>query len=716
MIGHPAPSLAADQRAMNGVVAGDTHDPHAILGAHPTGTVTIIRTLRKGAEKVTLLAGGDRVDMVKVHDAGLFAAELPGTVLDYRLDVDGREVDDPYRHLPTLGELDLHLIGEGRHEKLWRVLGAQPRGTGVGFAVWAPGAQGVQVVGDFVGWGPYDGWPMRSLGSSGIWELYIPDAHPGSKYKYKILGRDGVWREHADPLAQHTEVPPATASVVFSSSYEWQDADWMRSRASKAWHQEPVSIYEVHLGSWKPGLSYTELASQLVDYVVDMGFTHVELMPVMEHPFGGSWGYQVTGYFAPTSRFGNPDEFRYLVDKLHQAGIGVILDWVPAHFPKDEWALARFDGTPLYEHGDWRRGEHPDWGTYVFDFGRKEVRNFLVANALYWCEEFHADGLRVDAVASMLYLDYSRKDGEWTPNQYGGRENLDAISFLQEMNATVYKNNPGVVTIAEESTAWPGVTRPTHLGGLGFGFKWNMGWMNDTLTYMTKEPIHRQWHHHQMTFATVYAWSENYILPISHDEVVHGKGSLAGKMPGDEWQKRANTRALLAFMWAFTGKQLLFMGSELADMQEWSEERGLDWGLLDNPGFAGVQALVKDLNRVYRETPAIWTQDTSPSGFRWITSEDSQHNTFSFIRFAPNGDPMACVVNFAAIPHEGYRIGLPRVGRWHEVVNTDSELYGGSGVGNLGEVIAEDVPWHGFDASVSLRVPPLGAVWLRYEG
>jgi 1,4-alpha-glucan branching enzyme len=715
VIGHPASSLAADQRTMDTVVSGDTHDPHAILGAHPVGGHTVIRTLRKGAEKVSVIAEGERAEMIKVHPDGIFAAELPGTVLDYRLDIDGTECDDPYRHLPTLGELDLHLIGEGRHEKLWKVLGAQPRGAGVGFAVWAPNARGVQVVGDFAGWGPYDGWPMRSLGSSGVWELYVPNARVGTKYKYKILGRDGVWREHADPLAQYTETPPATASVVFASTYEWQDATWMRERATKHWHQEPMSAYEVHLGSWRPGLSYLELADQLVDYVSEMGFTHVELMPVMEHPFGGSWGYQVSGYFAPTARFGNPDEFRHLVDRLHQAGIGVILDWVPAHFPKDEWALARFDSTPLYEHGDWRRGEHPDWGTYVFDFGRSEVRNFLVANALYWCEEFHADGLRVDAVASMLYLDYSRKDGEWTPNQYGGRENLDAISFMQEMNATVYKNYPGVITIAEESTAWPGVTRPTHLGGLGFGFKWNMGWMNDTLSYIEKEPIHRQWHHHQMTFATIYAWSENYILPISHDEVVHGKGSLAGKMPGDQWQKLANTRALLGFMWAFTGKQLLFMGSEMGDMREWSEERGLDWGLLQDPAFGGVKGLVKDLNRIYRETPALWTQDTSPSGFRWITSEDSQHNTFSFVRFAPDGGVLACVVNFAAVPFEGYRIGLPKTGAWHEVVNTDSELYGGSGVGNLGEVTAEPLPWHGFNASASLRVPPLGAVWLRYE-
>ncbi|WP_229074144.1 1,4-alpha-glucan branching protein GlgB [Actinoplanes sp. DH11] len=701
---------------MNSVIAGDTHDPHAILGAHPHGGHTVVRTLRKGAETVSVLHDGERTEMTKVHPDGIFAAELAGTVLDYRLDVDGTQCDDPYRHLPTLGELDLHLIGEGRHEKLWKVLGAQPRGTGVAFAVWAPSARGVQVIGDFAGWGPYDGWPMRSLGSSGIWELYVPTAHVGTKYKFKILGQDGVWREHADPVAQHTEVPPATASVVFQSEYQWHDEQWMRERARKSWHQEPMSVYEVHLGSWRPGLTYVELAEQLVDYVLETGFTHVEMMPVMEHPFGGSWGYQVTGYYAPTSRFGTPDEFRFLVDKLHQAGIGVILDWVPAHFPKDAWGLARFDGTPLYEHGDWKRGEHPDWGTYVFDFGRKEVRNFLVANALYWCEEFHADGLRVDAVASMLYLDYSRKDGEWTPNQYGGRENLDAISFLQEMNATVYKHHPGVVTIAEESTAWPGVTRPTHLGGLGFGFKWNMGWMNDTLSYMEKEPVHRQWHHHQMTFATVYAWSENYILPISHDEVVHGKGSLTGKMPGDLWQKLANTRALMGFMWAFTGKQLLFMGAEMGDEREWNESGGLHWHLLEDPQHAGIKQLVGDLNRVYRETPALWTQDTSPAGFRWITSEDSQHNTFSFVRFTPNGDTLACVVNFAAIPHEGYRIGLPRAGRWTEVINTDAELYGGSGVGNLGAVEAEHVPWHGFDASASLRVPPLGALWLRYEG
>jgi 1,4-alpha-glucan branching enzyme len=701
---------------MDHLMNGDTHDPHAVLGAHPKDGTTIVRTLRRGAEKVAVVVGDDRYPLTKAHEGGLFAAELPGTVLDYRLDVDGTVCDDPYRHLPTLGELDLHLIGEGRHERLWTVLGAQPREGGVAFAVWAPAARGVRLIGDGIGWGSDDGWPMRSLGSSGVWELYVPGAQPGTKYKFRILGRDGVWREKADPMAAYTEVPPKTASVVYRSGYEWNDGEWLARRAKAQAHQEPMSVYEVHLGSWRPGLSYRELADELTAYVTEMGFTHVEFMPVMEHPFGGSWGYQVTGYFAPTSRFGEPDEFRHLVDTLHQAGIGVLLDWVPAHFPKDEWALARFDGTPLYEHGDWQRGEHPDWGTYIFDFGRREVRNFLVANALYWCDEFHVDGLRVDAVASMLYLDYSRKHGEWSPNQYGGRENLDAISFLQEMNATVYKHHPGVITVAEESTAWPGVTRPTHLGGLGFGFKWNMGWMNDTLSYMEKEPIYRQWHHHQMTFATVYAWSENYILPISHDEVVHGKGSLTGKMPGDYWQQLANTRALLGFMWAFSGKQLVFMGAEMGGAAEWNESAGLDWSLLEYPPRAGLQRLIKDLNAAYRQTPALWAQDTQAAGFRWITSEDSAHNTFSFLRFAPDGSTLACVVNFSAVPHENYRIGLPRTGTWREVVNTDAEIYGGSGVGNLGAVEAEAVPWHGLSASAGLRVPPLGALWLRHEG
>jgi 1,4-alpha-glucan branching enzyme len=569
------------------------------------------------------------------------------------------------------------------------------------------------VVGDFTGWGPHDGWPMRSLGSSGVWEVFVPEASVGHRYKYRILGRDGTWREKSDPMAQRTEVPPRTASVVYKSDYDWKDGDWVTRRAASQAHREPMSIYEVHLGSWRPGLSYRELADQLTDYVVEMGFTHVEFLPVMEHPFGGSWGYQVTGYFAPTARFGEPDDFRYLVDRLHQAGIGVLLDWVPAHFPRDEWALARFDGTPLYEHSDWRRGEHPDWGTYIFDYGRREVRNFLVANALYWCAEFHVDGLRVDAVASMLYLDYSREAGQWEPNKYGGRENLDAIQFLQETNATVYKHHPGVVMIAEESTAYPGVTHATSGGGLGFGFKWNMGWMHDTLLYLSKEPIYRQHHHNQITFSMVYAWSENYVLPISHDEVVHGKGSLAGKMPGDLWQRMANLRALVAFMWAHPGKQLLFMGCELADDQEWNEERGLNWSLPHEPLRAGVQKLVRDVNAEYKRVPALWSQDTTPAGFRWLVNDDAANNTLAFVRLAVDGSPLVCVVNFSAVPHEDYRIGMPRAGEWTEVLNTDAGDYGGSGVGNMGIVRTEDVSWHGMPSSARLRIPPLGAIWLR---
>ncbi|KAB1904332.1 1,4-alpha-glucan branching protein GlgB [Micromonospora sp. AMSO31t] len=698
---------------MEQLIAGQAHDPHAVLGAHPADGRTTIRTLRRGATDVTVVAGDERHPMKRVHDAGVFEAVLPGEVLDYRVEVDGAVHDDPYRYPPTLGDLDLHLIGEGRHERLWEALGARVFDEGVAFTVWAPNARGVRVVGDFTGWGPDDGWPMRSLGSSGVWEIFVPGATVGSRYKYRILGADGHWRDKADPLAARAEVPPATASVVHHSRYAWGDADWLTRRARRQPHQEPMSVYEVHLGSWRPGLGYRELAEQLTAYVTELGFTHVEFLPVMEHPFGGSWGYQVTGYYAPTARFGDPDEFRHLVDRLHQAGIGVILDWVPAHFPKDEWALARFDGTPLYEHPDPRRGEHPDWGTYVFDFGRREVRNFLVANALYWLDEFHVDGLRVDAVASMLYLDYSRQEGQWAPNVHGGRENLEAIAFLQEVNATVYKHHAGAVMVAEESTAWPGVTRPTAEGGLGFGFKWNMGWMHDTLLYTSKDPIYRQHHHHQLTFSLAYAWSENYVLPISHDEVVHGKGSLTGKMPGDTWQRLANVRALLAYMWAHPGKQLLFMGCELADDREWSEERGLDWYLLHDPARAGVQRLVGDLNRVYRETPALWAQDTDPAGFRWIAGDDVANNTVSFIRIAPDGQTLVCVANFSAQPLEGYRVGLPAGGTWTELLNTDAHHYGGSGVGNLGAVQAESVPWHGMPASAALRVPPLGVLWLR---
>ncbi|GAA1530654.1 1,4-alpha-glucan branching protein GlgB [Actinomadura kijaniata] len=733
------------------LVGGAHHDPHAVLGAHPGRNGVTIRALRPMAQRVeVVLPGGDRKRLRHVHE-GVFAGTLPAeaslsgsgqddaplAVPDYRLAVtygDGVEQvqDDPYRHLPTLGELDMHLIGEGRHEELWKALGARVRTyasafgpvTGTSFAVWAPTARGVRVVGDFNHW---DGraHPMRALGSTGVWELFVPGVGDGTCYKYEILGADGHWRAKADPMAQATEVPPATASKVFTSSYEWADDEWMERRKARQWIHEPMSVYEVHLGSWRKGLGYRELAEELPAYVKDMGFTHVEFLPVAEHPYGPSWGYQVTSYYAPTSRFGSPDDFRLLVDRLHQEGIGVIVDWVPAHFPKDEWALARFDGTALYEHEDPRLGEHPDWGTLVFNFGRAEVRNFLVANACYWLEEFHIDGLRVDAVASMLYLDYSREEGQWTPNIYGGRENLEAISFLQEMNATVYKRDPGVMTIAEESTAWPGVTRPTHLGGLGFGFKWNMGWMHDTLHYLAREPVFRNYHHNEITFSLVYAFSENYVLPLSHDEVVHLKGSLLGKMPGDDWQKFAGLRCMLAYMWSHPGKQLLFMGGEFGQGAEWAEERPLDWWLLESATegafHIGVQRLVRDLNAVYRAEPALWSMDNEPEGFQWIDGNDAGGNTLSYVRYGrPDGEGGECptlvaVVNFSGSPHEDYRVGLPHAGRWREVVNTDAFEYGGSGVGNMGVVEAVEEPHHAMPASVCMRIPPLGAVWLAPE-
>jgi 1,4-alpha-glucan branching enzyme len=502
--------------------------------------------------------------------------------------------------------------------------------------------------------------------------------------------------------------------VVYDSSYTWGDGQWLADRAARDPLRSPASVYEVHLGSWRPGLSYTELADQLTAYVAELGFSHVEFLPVAEHPFAPSWGYQVTSYYAPTSRFGTPDEFRHLVDRLHQAGVGVIVDWVPAHFPRDAWALARFDGTPLYEHPDPRRGEHPDWGTLIFDFGRTEVRNFLVANAVYWLEEFHVDGLRVDAVASMLYLDYSRKDGEWLPNALGGRENLDAVALLQEANATCYKRVPGIMMIAEESTAWPGVTRPAHLGGLGFGLKWNMGWMHDTLSYMERDPLFRGYHHNELTFSMMYAYTENFVLPLSHDEVVHGKRSLLAKMPGDDWKKFAGLRALLAYMWAHPGKQLIFMGSEFGQRTEWSAEAGLDWAALHGERERGVQKLVTDLNAAYRGNAALWSGDFTPDGFSWIDANDSDNNVVSFLRLAcdGSGQVMACVANFSGEPHEDYRIGLPLAGAWREVVNTDAGLYGGSGVGNLGTVRAVPEPWHGRPASARLTVPPLGVLWL----
>jgi 1,4-alpha-glucan branching enzyme len=752
--GSPAPAVTLDdglRYQIDAIVAGTSHDPHAVLGAHPVPGGVTVRALRPLARTVTVvLAGGSRYPASHLHE-GVFAATLPVTeVPDYRLAVSypqpdgtaGPETlsDDPYRYLPTLGEMDLHLIGEGRHEELWRVLGAHVRSvghagtsereataatgpsfsmefgvvTGTSFAVWAPNARGVRVIGDFNHWDGR-GHPMRSLGGAGVWELFVPGVGDGTRYKYEICGRDGQWGRKADPMASLAEQPPATASVVYTSSYQWGDAEWLSRRARSEPSQRPLSVYEVHLGSWRPGLSYLELAEELTGYVTSMGFTHVEFLPVAEHPFGGSWGYQVTSYYAPTSRFGSPDEFRRLVDRLHQAGIGVILDWVPAHFPRDDWALARFDGTALYEHGDPRRAAHPDWGTLIFDYGRSEVRNFLVANAICWLESFHVDGLRVDAVASMLYLDYSRPAGEWAPNARGGRENLDAVSFLQEVNATCYRRVPGIMMVAEESTAWPGVTRPVHLGGLGFGFKWNLGWMHDTLTYLSHDPVFRHYHHNEITFSLMYAFSENFLLPLSHDEVVHGKGSLLGKMPGDEWRRFAGLRGLLAYMWAHPGKQLLFMGSEFGQGSEWSAERGLDWWALDYEFHAGVQRLVRDLNEAYRARPALWALDFSPEGFRWIDANDAAGNVISFLRLAPDGSPLACIVNFAGHPHSAYRVGLPRAGRWRELVNTDSYDYGGSGVGNLGVVEAVAESWHGQPASVVLTLPPMGVLWLAPE-
>jgi 1,4-alpha-glucan branching enzyme len=588
--------------------------------------------------------------------------------------------------------------------------------------VWAPNARSVSVVGDFNSW---DGRlnPMRSLGSSGIWELFVPGIDEGATYKFEIRTQDGRLRIKADPLAFAAEVPPANASIVHRSRHEWSDEKWLERRAKSDALREPMSIYEVHLGSWRRNtlednrsLNYLELADELSAYVSDLGFTHVELMPIMEHPFAGSWGYQVTGYYAPTSRFGSPDDFRTFVDRMHANGIGVLLDWVPAHFPRDDWALALFDGTHLYEHADPRKGAHPDWGTLIFNLSRDEVKNFLLANGLYWLKEHHADGLRVDAVASMLYLDYSRKEGEWLPNEYGGRENLEAVEFLKRMNEIAYGREPGVTTAAEESTAWPGVSQPTYLGGLGFGFKWNMGWMHDTLTYFQKDPVYRRFHHHTLTFSLMYAFSENFILPLSHDEVVHGKRSLLDKMPGDRWQKFANLRSLYAYMWAHPGKKLLFMGGELAEWEEWNYDGSLHWNLLEYPEHQGVQSLVRDLNNAYRAHRALYEVDFDPSGFRWLEANDSTNNVVAFARLDAKGEqPVVCVLNLSPVARYDYRVGMPLCCRWKELVNTDSDYYGGSGVGNLGGVETEAVPWHDQPFSAFVTLPPLAAVWFVPE-
>jgi 1,4-alpha-glucan branching enzyme len=708
------------------LLAGLHHDPHAVLGYHPTADAAIVRALQPAAERAWILTGTSALEMERADAAGLFEVAVPvGTATDYRLRFANQSgtwtIDDPYRFLPTLGELDLHLVGEGRHRQLWLKLGSRRtrhQGVeGVAFAVWAPNARGVSVVGDFAGWDERV-CPMRSLGGSGVWELFIPGLVPGARYKYRVIGADGAGRLKADPMARSTEIPPATASVVEDSSHRWADAAWLTRRAGADVRTSPLSIYEVHPGSWRfhddgRPLSYRELGGQLAAYCKEMGFTHVELMPVMEHPFGGSWGYQVSSYYAPTSRFGTSDDLRWMIDHLHREGIGVILDWVPAHFPRDAWALASFDGTALYEHADPRRGAHPDWGTLIFNYGRSEVRNFLVANALYWVEEFHVDGLRVDAVASMLYLDYSRKAGEWAPNQFGGRENIEALDFLRETNATIAENHPGVMMIAEESTAWGGVTRPASAGGLGFSHKWNMGWMHDTLDYFNHDPVFRRYHHGELTFGLLYAWSEHFILPLSHDEMVHGKGSLLGKMPGDRWRRRANLRALLAWMWAHPGKQLIFMGAEFGQEREWSNERSLDWELLEDAGHAGIKRLVADLNQVYLRTPALWQLDSNPDGFVWIDAGNADQNVLSFIRRDAAGVAgLVCVANLSAAPRADFRVGLPHAGEWREILNTDAEVYGGSNTGNLGRVVAQDEGWNGQPCSVVLTLPPLGVLWL----
>lgn len=716
-----------DDALLAAIAAGSHHDPHTVLGQHQVAApgvadpITVIRALRPLAKEVfAVLPNGAHVELAHLGYGIWQGVDIVGPgayLIEARYD-DGSTwtADDPYRFLPTIGELDLHLIREGRHETLWTALGAHVRDLGgvigTAFAVWAPHARAVRVVGDFNGW---DGTlhAMRNMGSSGVWELFVPGLGEGAIYKYDILAQDGRWVRKIDPVAQQAETPPATASRITVSRHEWADGEWMQHRAATDPHAGPMSVYELHLGSWRPGLGYREAADELIDYVGALGYTHVEFLPLAEHPFGGSWGYQVTGYYAPTSRFGSPDDLKYLIDRLHQAGIGVILDWVPGHFPKDDWALARFDGQPLYEHADPRRGEHKDWGTYIFDYGNSQVRNFLVANALYWLEEFHVDGLRVDAVASMLYLDYSRNAGEWEPNIHGGRENLEAIGFLQEVTATAYKRNPGTVMIAEESTSYTGVTAPTSSGGLGFGLKWNMGWMHDSLQYIHEDPMYRSYHHSELTFSFVYAWSENFLLPISHDEVVHGKGSLLNKMPGDHWQQLANVRAFLAFMWAHPGKQLLFMGQEFGQLSEWSEERGLDWWMLDQPAHQGLWNLVAQLNAVYRAHPQLWARDNEPAGFEWLDGSDAQGNVIAFLRKDHDGDPIAVLFNFSGNPHSDYRVGLPFAGEWEELLNTDAESYGGSGVGNLGSVTAVDEPWMGRPASAVLTLPPLGALWLK---
>ncbi|QKV19590.1 1,4-alpha-glucan branching protein GlgB [Oricola thermophila] len=714
-------------------IADGTHDdPFAVLGPHRVGTATWLIVHDPGAERLVAETPTGTVELKPLLQVPtVFHGALPDASA-YRLHgyAKGRDwsYDDPYRFGPVIGEMDEYLIGEGTHRRLWTVLGAHvithEGVAGTHFAVWAPNARRVSVVGDFNWW---DGrrHVMRRRGASGVWEIFIPDVGEGARYKYRIVGPDGTVQPlKADPVGFGAEHPPETASVVRDiSGYGWHDNPWMAERAGRNSRNAPISIYEVHLGSWKRrhedggrSLSYREAASELVDYVFDMGFTHIEFLPLSEHPFDGSWGYQPVGLYAPTVRHGPPHEFRDLVEAAHEKGIGIVLDWVPGHFPADAHGLARFDGTALYEHADPREGYHPDWNTLIYNYGRSEVANYIISNALYWLEEYHVDGLRVDAVASMLYRDYSRREGEWIPNVHGGRENLEAIALLQRMNAIVYGEVDGIMTAAEESTSFPGVSRPVDTGGLGFGYKWNMGWMNDTLDYVGREPVHRRYHHHQMTFGLQYAFSENFILPVSHDEVVHGKGSMLGRMPGNERDRFANLRAYYGYMWGHPGKKLLFMGSEFAQPEEWSHDGELNWDAAARPAHAGVQRLIRDLNTLYRAHPALHVKDCESDGFEWIEANAAVESVFAWIRRGgPDDPPVAVICNFTPVERRDWRCGLPLPGRWREALNTDAGIYGGDNRGNMGGVIATDLPMHGQPASAPVTLPPLSTVILAFE-
>jgi 1,4-alpha-glucan branching enzyme len=727
----PASTLDA---ALIALANGQNRDPFAVLGPHPdeSGRHLVIRAFQPAARSIDLrLPSNETVPMARRAPAGVFEATVATDVQNYRFLITYPgdrivDVDDPYRYGRVLSGYDLHLLGEGTHYRSFEKLGAHPivvGGTaGVHFAVWAPNADRVSVIGDFNGW---DGrvHAMRLLTPNGIWEIFVPDLREGEKYKFEIRTADGALLKKTDPFGFAFELPPHSAAIVRDiSGYQWGDEQWMGSRpAHGRWFDRPMAIYEVHLGSWArvPGegdrfLTYRELAYRLVPYVKQLGFTHIELLPVMEHPFSGSWGYQVLGFFAPTSRFGPPEDFKLFVDVCHQQGLAVILDWVPGHFPKDEHGLARFDGTALYEHEDPRQGEHREWGTLVFNYGRNEVRNFLLSNALYWLEEFHVDGLRVDAVASMLYLDYSRKEGEWIPNQFGGRENIEAISFLQELNRLTHGRFNGTITAAEESTAWPGVSRPVHLGGLGFTYKWNMGWMHDMLEYVHLDPVYRRWQHNLVTFTALYMFTENFILPFSHDEVVHGKRALLDKIPGDIWRKHATLRTLYGFMYGHPGKKLLFMGGEFGQWREWGHDRSLDWHLLDDPMHGGLRQYVQDLNWHYSAEPALHEIDFSPEGFRWIDCNDNENSVVSFIRYARKRDDFVVLVfNFTPVPRSRYRVGVPAAGHYVELMNSDSEVYGGSNIGNGGGLESEAAAAHGFEQSLCLTVPPLGCLMLK---